>query len=213
MQSLHVPLVKQRLGTLLCTLLSCTLAGPRSSPSPSCVSPPPRPAPTPHDSAPSPAERASSSGRWCAGPAPTAWGSVRGTSRTRSRPAACPPAEVSRAGWGLASFRSDWPRPEAQPDWLPSPLVPPSTSASSSPLPGNLQNSTVKADARELVTPEGQWMPQSGPVDPINKISSSKYISGPYPFPSLPVSGITSMGHAVEQTLLPVCPYDLSLLR
>ncbi|OWK07533.1 ADAMTS14 [Cervus elaphus hippelaphus] len=39
---------------------------------------------------------------------------------------------------------------------------------------GNLQNSTVKADARELVTPEGQWMPQSGPVDPINKISSTE---------------------------------------
>ena len=106
-----------------------------------------------------------------------------------------------------------WPRPEAQPDWLPSPLVPPSTRASSRPLPGNLQNSTVKADVRELVTPEGQWVPQSGPLDPINKISSSKYISGPYPFPSLPVSGITSMGRAVEQTQLPVCSCDLSLLR
>lgn len=106
-----------------------------------------------------------------------------------------------------------WPRPEAQPDWLPSPLVPPSTRASSPPLPGNLQNSTVKADVWELVTPEGQWVPQSGPLDPINKISSSKYISGPYPFPSLAVSGITSMGRTVEQTQFPVCPCGLSLLR
>ncbi|XP_069428081.1 A disintegrin and metalloproteinase with thrombospondin motifs 14 isoform X5 [Ovis canadensis] len=40
--------------------------------------------------------------------------------------------------------------------------------------PGNLQNSTVKADVRELVTPEGQWVPQSGPLDPINKISSTE---------------------------------------
>ncbi|XP_044798150.2 A disintegrin and metalloproteinase with thrombospondin motifs 14 isoform X5 [Bubalus bubalis] len=39
---------------------------------------------------------------------------------------------------------------------------------------GNLQNSTVKADVRELVTPEGQWVPQSGPLDPINKISSTE---------------------------------------
>ncbi|EPY83741.1 ADAM metallopeptidase with thrombospondin type 1 motif, 14 [Camelus ferus] len=39
---------------------------------------------------------------------------------------------------------------------------------------GNLQNSTVKADIQELVTPEEQWMPQSGPLDPINKISSTE---------------------------------------
>ncbi|KAB0382341.1 hypothetical protein FD755_004258, partial [Muntiacus reevesi] len=39
---------------------------------------------------------------------------------------------------------------------------------------GNLQNSTVKADVREFVTPEGQWVPQSGPVDPINQISSTE---------------------------------------
>ncbi|XP_032985616.1 A disintegrin and metalloproteinase with thrombospondin motifs 14 isoform X5 [Rhinolophus ferrumequinum] len=37
---------------------------------------------------------------------------------------------------------------------------------------GTLQNSTVRADVRELVTPEGQWMPQSGPLHPINKIST-----------------------------------------
>ncbi|XP_032326087.1 A disintegrin and metalloproteinase with thrombospondin motifs 14 isoform X7 [Camelus ferus] len=42
------------------------------------------------------------------------------------------------------------------------------------PLTGNLQNSTVKADIQELVTPEEQWMPQSGPLDPINKISSTE---------------------------------------
>ena len=71
----------------------------------------------------------------------------------------------------------------------------------------------MKADVRELVTPEGQWVPQSGPLDPINKISSSKYTSGPYPFPSLPVSGITSTGRAVEQTQLPVCSRDLGFLR
>ena len=73
----------------------------RLPPLPTTLSPLP---PTLHDSALSPAERASSSGRWCAGPTPTVWGSVRGPSRTRSRPAACPPAEVSRVGWGLASF-------------------------------------------------------------------------------------------------------------
>uniref|UniRef100_A0A452RPS1 ADAM metallopeptidase with thrombospondin type 1 motif 14 n=1 Tax=Ursus americanus TaxID=9643 RepID=A0A452RPS1_URSAM len=39
---------------------------------------------------------------------------------------------------------------------------------------GNLQNSTVSADIRELVTPEGQWVPQSGPLHPINKISSTE---------------------------------------
>ncbi|KAB0350988.1 hypothetical protein FD754_015845, partial [Muntiacus muntjak] len=39
---------------------------------------------------------------------------------------------------------------------------------------GNLQNSTVKADVWEFVTPEGQWVPQSGPVDPINQISSTE---------------------------------------
>nr|XP_036854879.1 A disintegrin and metalloproteinase with thrombospondin motifs 14 isoform X2 [Manis javanica] len=37
---------------------------------------------------------------------------------------------------------------------------------------GNLQNSTVMADIRELVTPEKQWVPQSGPLHPMNKISS-----------------------------------------
>ena len=76
--------------------------------------------PAPHDSALSPAERASSSGRWCVGPTPTVWGSVRGPSRIRSRPAACLPAEVSQVGWGLASFSgldlilalpAVWPRP------------------------------------------------------------------------------------------------------
>ena len=69
-----------------------------------CLSTHPGLPPHPHDSAPSPVERASSSGRWCVGPTPTVWGSVRGTSRTWSRPAACPPAEVSWVGWGLASF-------------------------------------------------------------------------------------------------------------
>ncbi|PNI75523.1 ADAMTS14 isoform 1 [Pan troglodytes] len=38
---------------------------------------------------------------------------------------------------------------------------------------GNRQNSTVRADVWELGTPEGQWVPQSGPLHPINKISSS----------------------------------------
>lgn len=107
--------VKQRLGTLLCTLSVLHIGW--SSPPPSSVSlptlacpphlapPPPHPGlPAPHDSALSPAERASSSGRWCAGPTPTVWGSVRGPSRIRSRPAACLPAEVSQVGWGLASF-------------------------------------------------------------------------------------------------------------
>ncbi|XP_064450837.1 A disintegrin and metalloproteinase with thrombospondin motifs 14 isoform X1 [Mirounga angustirostris] len=37
---------------------------------------------------------------------------------------------------------------------------------------GNLQNSTVSTDIQEPVTPEGQWVPQSGPLHPINKISS-----------------------------------------
>lgn len=55
------------------------------------------------------------------------------------------------------------------------------------PLTENLQNSTVRADVRELVTPDGEWVPQSGPLDPINKISSSKCISGPHPLPILPV--------------------------
>eukprot|EP00071_Canis_lupus_P039678 XP_022273235.1 A disintegrin and metalloproteinase with thrombospondin motifs 14 isoform X1 [Canis lupus familiaris] len=39
---------------------------------------------------------------------------------------------------------------------------------------GNLQNSRVSADIRELVTPKGQWLPQSGPLHPINKISSTE---------------------------------------
>ncbi|XP_058399236.1 A disintegrin and metalloproteinase with thrombospondin motifs 14 isoform X3 [Diceros bicornis minor] len=39
---------------------------------------------------------------------------------------------------------------------------------------GNLQNSTVRADVRDLVTPEGQWVPQSGSLPPVNKISSTE---------------------------------------
>nr|XP_044612490.1 A disintegrin and metalloproteinase with thrombospondin motifs 14 isoform X8 [Equus asinus] len=39
---------------------------------------------------------------------------------------------------------------------------------------GNLWNSTVRADIPELVTPEGQWVPQPGPLHPINKISSTE---------------------------------------
>ncbi|XP_047681567.1 A disintegrin and metalloproteinase with thrombospondin motifs 14 isoform X6 [Prionailurus viverrinus] len=39
---------------------------------------------------------------------------------------------------------------------------------------GNLQNSTARADIRELVTPEGQWVPQSGPLHPMNKILSTE---------------------------------------
>uniref|UniRef100_A0A8C9DHN4 ADAM metallopeptidase with thrombospondin type 1 motif 14 n=1 Tax=Prolemur simus TaxID=1328070 RepID=A0A8C9DHN4_PROSS len=39
---------------------------------------------------------------------------------------------------------------------------------------GNLQNSTVKADVRELVTPEEQWVPQSGPLHPSNKIPATE---------------------------------------
>uniref|UniRef100_A0A8C9M691 ADAM metallopeptidase with thrombospondin type 1 motif 14 n=1 Tax=Panthera tigris altaica TaxID=74533 RepID=A0A8C9M691_PANTA len=42
------------------------------------------------------------------------------------------------------------------------------------PCGGNLQNSTARADIRELVTPEGQWVPQSGPLHPINKILSTE---------------------------------------
>ncbi|XP_037865032.2 A disintegrin and metalloproteinase with thrombospondin motifs 14 isoform X2 [Chlorocebus sabaeus] len=37
---------------------------------------------------------------------------------------------------------------------------------------GNRQNSTVRADVWERGTPEGQWVPQSGPLHAINKISS-----------------------------------------
>ncbi|XP_053778769.1 A disintegrin and metalloproteinase with thrombospondin motifs 14 isoform X3 [Desmodus rotundus] len=37
---------------------------------------------------------------------------------------------------------------------------------------GSLQNSTVRADVREVVTPDRQWVPQSGPLHPVNKISS-----------------------------------------
>ena len=160
--------------------LSWALAGLRSSPPPSSVSPHPPPL-SPHGSAPSLVERASSCGRWCAGPTPAVWGSVRGTSRTRSRSAACPPAEVSRVGWGGQPSSSGL-------DLRPSLAgFPAQILELLFPLTGNLQNSTVRADVRELVTAEGEWMPQSGPLDPINKISSSKCISGPHPLPSLPV--------------------------
>ncbi|ELK09562.1 A disintegrin and metalloproteinase with thrombospondin motif 14 [Pteropus alecto] len=37
---------------------------------------------------------------------------------------------------------------------------------------GNLQNSTGRPDIRELATPERQWIPHSGPLHPINRISS-----------------------------------------
>ncbi|XP_063583697.1 A disintegrin and metalloproteinase with thrombospondin motifs 14 isoform X1 [Pongo abelii] len=43
---------------------------------------------------------------------------------------------------------------------------------------GNRQNSTVRADVWELGTPEGQWVPQSGPLHPINKISSTELCTG-----------------------------------
>ncbi|XP_018891064.4 A disintegrin and metalloproteinase with thrombospondin motifs 14 isoform X1 [Gorilla gorilla gorilla] len=43
---------------------------------------------------------------------------------------------------------------------------------------GNRQNSTVRADVWELGTPEGQWVPQSGPLHPINKISSTEPCMG-----------------------------------
>uniref|UniRef100_A0A8D0V137 ADAM metallopeptidase with thrombospondin type 1 motif 14 n=1 Tax=Sus scrofa TaxID=9823 RepID=A0A8D0V137_PIG len=39
---------------------------------------------------------------------------------------------------------------------------------------GQLQNSTVRADDPELVTPEEQWVPPSEPLDPINRISSTE---------------------------------------
>ncbi|XP_053438721.1 A disintegrin and metalloproteinase with thrombospondin motifs 14 [Nycticebus coucang] len=39
---------------------------------------------------------------------------------------------------------------------------------------GNLQNSTAKADIWDLATPEGQWVPQSGPLHPVNKISATE---------------------------------------
>lgn len=43
---------------------------------------------------------------------------------------------------------------------------------------GNRQNSTVRADVWERGTPEGQWVPQSGPLHPINKISSTEPCTG-----------------------------------
>ncbi|XP_011782894.1 PREDICTED: A disintegrin and metalloproteinase with thrombospondin motifs 14 isoform X1 [Colobus angolensis palliatus] len=43
---------------------------------------------------------------------------------------------------------------------------------------GNRQNSTVRADIWERETPEGQWVPQSGPLHPINKISSTEPCTG-----------------------------------
>ncbi|XP_011537602.1 A disintegrin and metalloproteinase with thrombospondin motifs 14 isoform X1 [Homo sapiens] len=43
---------------------------------------------------------------------------------------------------------------------------------------GNHQNSTVRADVWELGTPEGQWVPQSEPLHPINKISSTEPCTG-----------------------------------
>ncbi|XP_077634623.1 A disintegrin and metalloproteinase with thrombospondin motifs 14, partial [Crocuta crocuta] len=46
------------------------------------------------------------------------------------------------------------------------------------PCGGNLQNSTARADIREPVTPQGQWVPQSGPLHPINKISSPEPCAG-----------------------------------
>ncbi|XP_073935176.1 A disintegrin and metalloproteinase with thrombospondin motifs 14 isoform X2 [Castor canadensis] len=39
---------------------------------------------------------------------------------------------------------------------------------------GNLQNSTVKAEVLELVTPEGQWEPQSGSLPPTNRILATE---------------------------------------
>ncbi|XP_058154961.1 A disintegrin and metalloproteinase with thrombospondin motifs 14 [Dasypus novemcinctus] len=43
---------------------------------------------------------------------------------------------------------------------------------------GGLQNSTAEDDVRKLVTPEGQWAPQSGPLPPINKVSSMEPCRG-----------------------------------
>ncbi|XP_032697056.1 A disintegrin and metalloproteinase with thrombospondin motifs 14 isoform X3 [Lontra canadensis] len=43
---------------------------------------------------------------------------------------------------------------------------------------GNLQNSTVNTDIQEPVTPEEEWVPQSGPLHPINKISSTEPCTG-----------------------------------
>ncbi|XP_037660612.1 A disintegrin and metalloproteinase with thrombospondin motifs 14 [Choloepus didactylus] len=43
---------------------------------------------------------------------------------------------------------------------------------------GGPQNTTAEADVRELVTPEGEWVPQSGPLHPINKISSMEPCPG-----------------------------------
>nr|XP_037865033.1 A disintegrin and metalloproteinase with thrombospondin motifs 14 isoform X4 [Chlorocebus sabaeus] len=43
---------------------------------------------------------------------------------------------------------------------------------------GNRQNSTVRADVWERGTPEGQWVPQSGPLHAINKISSTEPCMG-----------------------------------
>ncbi|XP_044095634.1 A disintegrin and metalloproteinase with thrombospondin motifs 14 isoform X1 [Neovison vison] len=43
---------------------------------------------------------------------------------------------------------------------------------------GNLQNSTVSTDIQETVTPEEEWVPQSGPLHPINKILSTEPCTG-----------------------------------
>lgn len=86
-----------------------------------------------HGSALPPVERASSSGKWCAGPMPTVLGSARGTSQTPSRCAACLPAEVSQRVVEREKRQPEtlWPRPETQPGLHPSPLEIPSSGAAS----------------------------------------------------------------------------------
>lgn len=79
-----------------------------------------------------PVERASSSGRWCVGLTPTVSGSVRGTSRTPFRSAACLPVQVSWIGWGVGrQARLPQLRPETQPGWHPGPLEIPNPRAAS----------------------------------------------------------------------------------
>lgn len=96
--------------SFVCCLSSCGLG--RELTGLSSVSPSTCPAP---GSAPSPVGKASSSGRWCAGAAPTVSGSARRPSQTPCRSAACPAVEVSR--WGDGS-----PPPNTQPSLASRPL-------------------------------------------------------------------------------------------
>jgi hypothetical protein len=64
---------------------------------------------------------------------------------------------------------------------------------------GDLQNSTVKAEVQDPVTKTGYREPQSRPLTPEDRISTSKYGQGPFPSPSLtrsPGFGVLAMEQA-----------------